>query len=60
MTDANNDELVGVEEASRVLEVPVEQVHTMVEQGLVTPVEGSGGDARFRRSELTAARLQGG
>jgi hypothetical protein len=60
MSDARNDDLVGVEDAAEVLEVPVEQVHAMADQGLITPVEGSGDGARFRRSELLAARLQGG
>lgn len=52
-------ELVDVEEASAVLEVPVEQVLAMVDQGLLTPEDGSAGP-RFRRAELLAARELGG
>ena len=53
------DELLDVEEASAVLEVPVEQVLAMAEQGLLTPEEGSSGP-RFLRAELLAAREIGG
>ena len=52
-------ELVDIEEASAVLEVPVEQVLAMVDQGLISAEEGSAGP-RFRRAELLAARELGG
>jgi hypothetical protein len=52
-------ELLDVEEASAILEVPVDQVLAMVEQGVITAEEGSAGP-RFRRAELIAARELGG
>jgi hypothetical protein len=52
-------ELLDVEEASAVLEVPVDQVLAMVDQGLISAEEGSAGP-RFRRAELLAARELGG
>lgn len=58
-TDGPLDELLDVEEASGVLEVPVPQVLAMAEQGLITAEEGSSGP-RFRRAELLAARELGG
>lgn len=58
-TDGPMDELLDVEAASGVLQVPVEQVLAMADQGLITPEEGSSGP-RFRRAELLAARELGG
>ena len=52
-------DLLDVEDASAVLEVPVAQVLAMAEQGLITPEEGASGP-RFRRAELLAARELGG
>jgi hypothetical protein len=52
-------ELLDVEEASAVLEVPVDQMLAMVDQGLISAEEGSAGP-RFRRAELLAARELGG
>ena len=52
-------ELLDVEAASAILEVPVEQVLAMAEQGLITAEEGAAGP-RFRRAELLAARELGG
>ncbi len=52
-------ELLDVEEASAVLEVPVDQVLAMVDQGLLSAQEGAAGP-RFRRSELLAVRELGG
>jgi hypothetical protein len=57
--DGPLDELLDVEDAAAVLEVPPEQVLAMADQGLLTPEEGSSGP-RFRRDELLAVRLQGG
>ncbi len=53
------DELVDVEAASQILEVPVEQVLAMVDQGMLTPEHGAAGP-RFQRAELLAAREAGG
>ncbi|MET0728996.1 MAG: hypothetical protein ABWZ76_11935 [Acidimicrobiales bacterium] len=53
------DELLAVEAASAVLEVPVEQVLALAEQGIITAVQGSSGP-RFQRAELLAARELGG
>jgi hypothetical protein len=66
MTDASHDpqtgdlhQLLDVEAASALLEVPVAQVLAMAEQGLITAEQGSSGP-RFRRAELLAARELGG
>lgn len=53
------DELLGLDQASALLGVPVEQVKAMAEQGLITTVEDDGGTG-FRRAELVAARQAGG
>lgn len=56
------DDLVGVEEASRLLEVAPDRVQVMVDEGMLTPVEGGGQGAglRFERSEVLALRQLGG
>src|SRR3546814_14047557 len=53
------DELLDVEEAAKLLEVPVQQALNMAEQGLITAEQGSSGP-RFRRAEVLAARELGG
>ena len=53
------DELLGTDAAAELLGVPVEQVRTMVEQGMITRHEDAAGHG-FRRSELLAARATGG
>lgn len=54
------DDLIGLDEASALLEVPVEQVRAMADQGLITP-SGSSADApEFLRGEVIAARELGG
>ena len=53
------DQLLDVEDASALLEVPVEQVIAMADQGIITPEAGTSGP-RFRRAELLAARELGG
>ncbi|HEU5082142.1 MAG TPA: hypothetical protein VFU14_02290 [Acidimicrobiales bacterium] len=53
------DELLGLDQASALLGVPVEQVKAMAEQGLITSIEDEGGTG-FRRGELIAAREAGG
>jgi len=59
--DANGelDDLIGVEEASRLLEVATDRVRVMVEEGLLTPAEGGDGN-RFLRAEVLAVREIGG
>jgi len=52
-------ELLGTDAAAELLGVPVEQVRTMAEQGLITTVDDGAGPC-FRRSELLAARAVGG
>lgn len=53
------DELLGTDAAAELLGVPVEQVRTMAEQGIITKVDDADGPC-FRRAELIAARTQGG
>jgi hypothetical protein len=45
--------------AATLLEMPEQQVHDLIAQGLLTPV-GDGGTPRFRESEVRAVRLLGG
>ena len=52
-------ELLGMDAAAALLGVPVEQVRSMVEQGMLTQVEDADGPC-FRRAELIAAREAGG
>jgi hypothetical protein len=52
------DDLIGVDEASALLEVTADRVDVMVEEGLLTPV--GDGDRRFGRAEVLAARELGG
>jgi hypothetical protein len=53
------DELLGTDAAAELLGVPVEQVRSMADQGLITRHEDDAGPC-FRRSELIAARGVGG
>ena len=53
------DELLGLDAASELLGVPVEQVRAMADQGIITTLGGSEGPG-FRRAELIAARELGG
>jgi hypothetical protein len=53
------DDLIGVEEASRMLEVAPDRVQVMVEEGLLTPAEGGDGN-QFLRAEVLAVREIGG
>jgi len=57
---SDNDDLIRAAEASDLLGVPADRVEIMVDEGLLTPAEGAGADARFRRSEVLALREQGG
>jgi hypothetical protein len=52
------DELIGVEEASALLEVVPDRIEVMVSEGLLTPV--GEGALQFRRAEVLAARELGG
>jgi excisionase family DNA binding protein len=56
---APGDEWVGVEEAAELLTVPVEQVHNMIDEGMLTVV-GQGDHVRFALSEVLATRQLGG
>lgn len=51
-------ELVGPEEAARLLEVGPAQVQAMIDEGLLTPV--GDGEPRSRRAEVLAVRGLGG
>ena len=51
-------DLLGVEQAAHELTMAVEQVHTLVDQGLLTTVEDD--PPRFRREDVEAVRLMGG
>ena len=53
------DELLGIDEASALLDVPPDQVRAMSDQGVITAHDGAEGP-RFRRAELIAARELGG
>lgn len=53
------DELLGTDAAAELLGVPVEQVRTMADQGLITRLDDGHGPC-FRRAELIAAREAGG
>ena len=52
-------ELLGLDEASELLGVPVEQVRAMADQGLITRHDTDNGPG-FQRAELIAARDLGG
>lgn len=53
------EELLGLDAASELLGVPVEQVRAMADQGIITRRDQEGGPA-FQRAELIAARELGG
>lgn len=53
------DELLGLDAASELLGVPVEQVRAMADQGVITRHDRDGGPG-FRRAERIAARDLGG
>jgi hypothetical protein len=66
MTDQSNPpqtgdpkDLLGLDEASELLGVQVEQVRAMADQGLITRHDTDDGPA-FQRAELIAARDVGG
>ena len=51
-------DLLGVEQAAHELTMAVEQVHTLVDQGVLSAVEDD--PPRFRREDVEAVRLMGG
>jgi len=53
-------DLIGLEEASELLEVPVEQVRVMVEDAMLTPADPDASEPQFLRAEVVAARQLGG
>ena len=53
------EELLGLDAASELLGVPVEQVRAMEDQGLITRFENAGGPG-YQRAELIAVRDLGG
>lgn len=53
------EELLGLDAASELLGVPVEQVRAMADQGVITQHDSDGGPG-FQRAELIAARDLGG
>lgn len=66
MTDQSNqqqtgdpEELLGLDAASELLGVPVEQVRAMADQGVITRHDRDEGPG-FQRAELIAARDLGG
>lgn len=56
----HEDQVIGPDEASELLEVPPTQIPVLVEEGLLTPVDDGSGGTGFVRAEVLAARLQGG
>lgn len=59
MTDSTADDIIGVDEASELLEVPPAQIGVLVEDGVLTPVADRAGGTGFARAEVMAARLMG-
>ncbi len=56
-----DDELVDMATAAVLLEVAHDRVQVMIDEGLLTPVQGSdGGGLLFSRAELMAVRELGG
>lgn len=56
---AERHEMIGLEEATSLLEVASDRIRVMIEGGLLNPVGGPG-ELRFYRGEVIAAREQGG
>jgi hypothetical protein len=52
-------DLVDDREAASLLEVPVDRVHIMVEEGLLAPVLHSATGPKFERTDVLAVRLLG-
>ncbi|HEX6425736.1 MAG TPA: hypothetical protein VFZ79_19760 [Acidimicrobiales bacterium] len=60
MTDSTADDVIGVDEASELLEVPPAQIGVLVDDGVLTRVDDGVGGTGFSRAEVMAARLMGG
>jgi hypothetical protein len=54
-----NDDLLVPAEAARLLGVPEDRIPVLVDEGLLTPVDGPDGP-RFAEAEVRALRLLGG
>lgn len=54
------EQLLGAPEAASLLQVPVEQVDALVDEGLLNPIDHDRNERRFRESEVRAVRLLGG
>ena len=52
------DDVIDLSTAAEVIGVDESRIPIMVEEGLLTPVEGS--DDRFQASEVIAVKTQGG
>jgi excisionase family DNA binding protein len=52
-------ELIDASEAARLLEVPLDRIQVMVDEGMLAPAE-EGERIRFVRSDVEAVRLIGG
>lgn len=58
--DQGDGDLIDAEEAAALLEVPLPQLHAMVEEGLLVPADAASTELRFVRSQVLAARGIGG
>ncbi|OWY58723.1 hypothetical protein B7486_78440, partial [cyanobacterium TDX16] len=57
----DDDDLIDATEASELLDVQPDRLAVMVEEDLLTPIEGGSSTAwRFRRAEVLAVKLSGG
>ena len=54
------DDLVTAEQAAEILEVQVDRVHVMIEEGLLEPAGGDTSAPVFRRADVVAVDLLGG
>ena len=59
MSDAKADDLIGREDACRLLEVAEPQLDAMIDEGLLSPVTGAQPQG-FYRSQVIALREAGG
>ena len=60
MATERDDELLDDAEAAAELEVTVDRIDAMVDQELLTPVDGPDGARRVRRAAVIALREVGG
>ena len=59
MTAGPANDIIGVDEASELLEVPPAQIGVLAEDGVLTPLADGAGGTGFVRAEVMAARLMG-